>query len=165
MSLSVWTMLKCMFKRPVRGSTRSRPLAADPSAQPHLELRINSDPVNVCQVRRQLEEFAQTAGMPEPAYHALGLVVNEALANTIRHGYAGATDQPILIQADAVKHELRVSIRDWARPFDPNKVEPKPAGEITPGGLGLMCIRRLMDESHYEALPDGMRLTLVKRWS
>jgi serine/threonine-protein kinase RsbW len=124
---------------------------------------ITSNPANLRTVRTELEAFAESVGMTQEASHALGLVLNEALANTIRHGYSGAVDKPIDVTAENSEKELRLVIRDWGKPFDPATVKKKCEGEISPGGLGLMCIRKLMDEVHYERLPDGMLLRLIKK--
>lgn len=124
---------------------------------------INSHPSRVREVRTELESFAKSAGMAEEASHAVGLVVNEALANVMRHGYEGATDRPIRITAQVGKDELRIQIRDWAKPFDPALIKPRQEDELKPGGIGLVCIRKLMDSSTYEKLPDGMLLTLTKK--
>ena len=92
----------------------------------------------------------------------VGLVINEALANVIRHGYGGATDRPILVTATAEDQAVRFTIRDWGKPFDPALVAKKKTGELKPGGLGLVCIKKLMDEVQFAQLSDGMQLTMVK---
>ena len=133
------------------------------TAPTKLELKISSDPANLRPVRKQIEALAQAAGLPREDYEAVGLVVNEALANVILHGYGGAKDRPIIVTAESVQGELRITIRDWAKPFDPSGVEPRHIGDLRPGGLGLLCMRKLMDEVQYERLPDGMLLKLVKK--
>jgi anti-sigma regulatory factor (Ser/Thr protein kinase) len=110
-----------------------------------------------------MEGFAKSIGMADERSQAVGLVLNEALANIIRHGYGGAVDKPILVTAEQGEKELRVVIRDWAKPFDPSAIKRKCEDELTPGGLGLVCIRKLMDDAKFECLPDGMVLTLTKK--
>jgi anti-sigma regulatory factor (Ser/Thr protein kinase) len=133
------------------------------SSPQRVELKITSDAANLREVRKQLEQFAQRAQWPREAAEAVGLVVNEALANVIRHGYGGASDRPIVVTAEALPRELRISIRDWAKPFDPATVAQPQAGELRPGGLGLLCMRQLMDDVRHERLPDGNLLTLIKK--
>ena len=124
---------------------------------------ITSHPANLREVRKELETFAKSIGMAEENSHAVGLVLNEALANIIRHGYAGALDKPIRITAQTSDKELTIQIRDWAKPFDPTLIKERYDAELKPGGLGLICIRRLMDHARFERLPDGMLLTLTKK--
>jgi anti-sigma regulatory factor (Ser/Thr protein kinase) len=133
------------------------------TAPTKLELKISSDPANLRPVRKQIEALAQAAGLPREDYEAVGLVVNEALANVIRHGYNGATDRPIAISADVADGQIRLQIRDWSKPFDPAKLPKAKLDLLKPGGLGLICMRRLMDEAEFVPLADGMLLKLVKR--
>jgi anti-sigma regulatory factor (Ser/Thr protein kinase) len=128
-----------------------------------VELKIDSDPANLRQVRERIEEFALSAGLSREDSDAIGLVVNEALANVIRHGYGGATDRPILVTAETEPGAVRLTIRDWSTPFDPSRLPVKKKGELKPGGLGLVCIKELMDEVKFSPLSDGMQLTMVKR--
>ena len=125
--------------------------------------KITSNPANLRPVRTELEEFAHSAGMSLESTHALGLVLNEALANVIRHGYEGATDKLILVTAESVDSRFELSIRDWAKPFDPALVKHKIEGELSPGGLGLVCMKKLMDDVRFERLPDGMLLKMSKK--
>ncbi len=91
----------------------------------------------------------------------IGLALNEALANVIRHGYDGATDRPIVVCVQRDDGALQVSIRDWAKPFDPSAVKPR--GMLAPGGVGMICIRELMDDVTFERLSDGMLLKMTKK--
>src|SRR4051794_10972228 len=60
-----------------------------------LRLKITSDPANLAPVRRAVEQFCREHRFNEAAVNEIGLVVNEAMANVIRHAYAGAVDRPI----------------------------------------------------------------------
>jgi anti-sigma regulatory factor (Ser/Thr protein kinase) len=128
-----------------------------------LEVKISSDPVNLRGVRKQVEDFVQACGMPPAAADAVGLAVNEALANVIRHGYSGATDKPIMVVAEKGSGEVRLSIRDWGKRFDPAQLPARQKSTLEPGGLGLVCIRQLMDEVEFQRLADGMLLKMVKK--
>ena len=125
--------------------------------------KIESHPANLRLVRKELEDFAMSAGMTEARAGDLGLVLNEALANVMRHGYEGAVDRPILVTAEEGNGEVRLVIRDWGKPFDPATIKRKTLGELSPGGLGMVCIRKLMDDVNFERLPDGMQLTMAKK--
>lgn len=125
--------------------------------------KITSNPENLRVIRTDLEQFALAAGMTVESTHQVGLVLNEALANVIRHGYGGATDKPIVVTAEITGNSLELTIRDWAKPFDPALVKQKFLGELSPGGLGLVCMKKLMDDVHFERLPDGMLLRMTKK--
>jgi serine/threonine-protein kinase RsbW len=129
-----------------------------------LRLKITSDPANLAAVRQAVEALCQRHGFDEEAYGDVGLCVNEAMANVIRHAYGGAKDRPIEINADCDKQQVRVTIRDWGNGVDPSQLpqNQKPRDPLKPGGLGLVCMREMLDRFEFHAQPDGMLLEMVK---
>ena len=129
-----------------------------------LELKIKSDPANLRTARIAVERFCVSAGLDEKACGEVGLCVNEALANVIRHAYDGASDRPILIQAESSPTSVQVNLRDWGRPFNADQRQPAPQEKdpLQPGGLGLICLKRLMDEIVYTPQQEGTLLKMVK---
>jgi serine/threonine-protein kinase RsbW len=154
---------------PMHGTARLN--VSDPD---RIELNINSDPANLAATRTTVEQFARTqGGFDEQATSELGLVLNEALANVMRHAYGGATDRPIRIGAAIDRTAatktgpgrvtLTMTIRDWGTGENPQArlehIQPNPS---KPGGLGLVCLRELTNDVHFEPQPDGMLLTMRK---
>lgn len=141
---------------------------ADASLARSVELNTVSDPVALAPLRKTVERFAEGSAKFDPvAAGELGLCLNEALANVIRHAYGGRTDGPIRLTLEAVGEgeslALRVLIRDWGNGVDPSTLPPAPYDPLTPGGVGLICLRTLLDEVVYTAQPDGMLTTLTRR--
>ena len=136
----------------------------NPSSR-RIELNINSDPANLADVRRQVEGLAGECGFDEKSAGEIGLCVNEGLANVIRHAYGGVTDRPIVVTAEYAPADsaLRIGIRDWGNGIDPTSLPPKPPDPLRPGGLGLVCLRSLMDETVYHPQPDGMLMKMTRR--
>ena len=134
-----------------------------------LELHLASHTAELAKARKAVEHFAAHHGFSENAQAQVGLCVNEAMANVIRHAYGGTSGKPILLIADYDESPdlgsaaLRIAIRDWGNGRDPSEMPPKPYNALEPGGVGLICMRRMMDEVTYTPQPDGMLLTLVKR--
>ena len=128
----------------------------------HIELRIDSNPANLAAVRKAVESFAQASGFDDKAIGDIGLCVNETLANVIEHAYRGRTNQPIEIRVEDQNKRLVVYIRDWGAGIDPSALPQQPYDPLTPGGVGLICIKQLMDEVSYKPQPDGMLTTMVK---
>ena len=94
----------------------------------------------------------------------VGLAVNEAVANVIRHAYGGATDRPIVVRGECEPTGgVRVTIRDWGTGVNPLAQPPRQRDPMEPGGLGLVCLRQLLDDVRFEPQPDGMLLTMEKR--
>ncbi len=122
----------------------------------HLTCAFPSHPAHLAAVRRAVEAFCRDTPLDEPARDELGLVVNEAMANVMRHAYAGATDRPVEVTADRVAGGVRLAIRDWGTAGIPKPTDnPAAADPLLPGGLGLICLQRLTDGATFEPQPDG----------
>lgn len=129
-----------------------------------LTLRIDSDPDNLAPTRKAVEAFTAKWGFAEKDVNDVGLCLNEALANVMRHAYGGRTDRPIEVSAayDERKRELTVRVRDWGNGIDPSTIPHEPYNPLKPGGVGLICLSELLDHMVYEPQPDGMLATMVK---
>jgi len=128
-----------------------------------ISLKFVSDPAKLNWVRKTLERFCEASGLEGAARDEVGLVINEALANVIRHAYHGATDKPVEVFAEQYNGGVRMVIRDWGNGFDPTKkMEAEEKDPLIPGGLGLLCMNRLMDSVKYIPQPDGMELELIR---
>jgi anti-sigma regulatory factor (Ser/Thr protein kinase) len=132
------------------------------AAPRQLRLRVTSDPANLAPVRHDLEAFCAACGFDECARGEIVLCVNEAMANITRHAYAGATDRPIEIDAYFADQSLRVTIRDWGSGAAPPSWIPE-RDPLQVGGVGMICLRRLMDRITFTPQPDGMLLTMERR--
>jgi anti-sigma regulatory factor (Ser/Thr protein kinase) len=130
-------------------------------------LHVTSDPANLAPVRRACEKYCIEHGLSSAAANDVGLCVNEAMANVTRHAYSGAIDRPIEIVCEELAPGegagVRVSIRDWGNGVNPASLPGREPNPETPGGLGLVCLRRLMDEANYVSQADGIMLVMVKR--
>src|SRR3954465_14267517 len=125
-------------------ATLTRHVNARPINIPKVQLKVTSDPANLAAVRKQVEALAASVGFAEKTVAEVGLCVNEALANIIRHAYAGRTDRPIHVTASASPRELAISIRDWGNGVDPSRMPCRPYDPLEPGGVGLICLQQWM---------------------
>jgi serine/threonine-protein kinase RsbW len=137
-----------------------------------VEAKFDSDPAHLAAVRTAIESLCEEAGFDAKATGEIGLVVNEAIANIIRHAYGSASDQPIQMQAQVKGNgkdsEILISLRDWGNGKLPAKMptglgKPKPADPLTPGGLGLVCMHNMMDQVLFTPQPRGMLLTMRRK--
>ena len=129
-----------------------------------LQTRLSSDPANIAAVRRAIEELCCCkGGLDRDSAAEVGLCVNEALANIMRHAYGGAAGKPIEVTAQCQDDTLVVTIRDWGNGVNPDTLPPRPYDPLEPGGLGLICLRRMMTEVTYVPQRDGMLLIMKKR--
>lgn len=94
------------------------------------------------------------------------LAVDEACANSIKHGrskVAGNRVQ-VLVLLDADRMEIR--IEDFCGAKDVEKIRPRDLSEVRPGGLGTYFINAIMDEVRFvpdDGAPGRMALVMVKR--
>jgi serine/threonine-protein kinase RsbW len=112
-------------------------------------------------------QAAKDAGLDPNAVYAVELAVDEACSNIIDHAYGGENIGVMHCSIVVESGKLTVILRDQGRPFDPDSVpEPilnVPLEDLKIGGAGLFLIHKMMDEVHYESLPEtGNVLTLVK---
>ncbi len=103
-----------------------------PEKTDRIEVHAESDPAEIARVRRAVEEFATASGFDAEACHDLGLCVNEAMANVIRHAYRGAAGRPIEVAAEQDGERVTVSVRDWGTGVDPESVAPTRQATIDP---------------------------------
>jgi serine/threonine-protein kinase RsbW len=107
-------------------------------------------------------------GLDEHAAWQVQLAVDEAATNVIQHGYGEGGDGVIDLAWRLDGSDLVVTLRDYGRSFNPDKV-PSPdlsssLEERQAGGLGIYLMTRLMDSVRYE-FDDrrGNLLTMTKR--
>lgn len=110
-----------------------------------------------------LEEFWQLQRLDQKTQADLNIAVEEILTNVIRHA---GTSQPISLQVDVQDGRARICIEDDGRAFDPLQhplPDPNaPLEQRRAGGLGILMVRRMMDEVTYVRRQDRNRLTLVR---
>ena len=86
------------------------------------------------------------------------------MANITRHAYDGATDRPVEVRGEPQPGGgVCITVRDWGAGINPTDRPPRHYRAEEPGGLGLICLTKLMDDIRFVPQPDGMLLTMVKR--
>lgn len=125
-------------------------------------LRFQSSTANLSRARKAVEKFCENTKLDQPARDEIGLVVNEALANVIRHAYGNATDRPIEMKMEPYHDGICLQIRDWGNGTDPSNGFDQPKDPLVPGGLGLICLKKLMDGVKFTAQSDGMLLEMIR---
>ena len=136
-------------------------------------MQFPADTIYVAAVRRFIEHIAQHRGFDEAGVMAVGLCLNEAVANIIRHAYSCESQKPIRITVEFAEEKskagnvapsaMRISLRDWGAGLHPSQTQNSPRDPLEPGGLGLICLHKLMDQVTYTPQVDGMLLVLVKQ--
>jgi serine/threonine-protein kinase RsbW len=110
------------------------------------------------------------ASIPKDAdRRKIELAMEEALVNVIFHAYPRDSRRALLeiIIQHLEDQSLEFKIIDKGLPFNPLLQGAKPNVQISEereeGGLGILFIRRCMDEVHYERHHPFNILTLIKK--
>jgi len=110
-----------------------------------LRLDFNSCSSNLQDIRARVRSAANAAGCSAQLVEKLVLVVDEAIANVIRHGYKGSECGDIRLCLSRQGNHLHIELTDWAEPVDPGCIKPRDLSECRPGGLGINFIDSVMD--------------------
>jgi len=132
-----------------------------------VRLVLTSEARHLAKARRVAREAALRAGLDCQEADQVSWAVDEALANVIRHGYAGRAGQPIELEFAPVRrggrHGVEVTLRDYGKQVDPATIRPRGLDSLRPGGLGVHIIRTVMDEVVYQpADGGGMLLRMIR---
>ena len=123
---------------------------------------------NLEKIGEFVTKAAEDAGLDETGIYAVQLAVDEACANIIEHAYGGEGKGHINITTQNNLDNLTIIIRDNGLKFNPEGIPPPkmnlPLEEISPRGLGVYLMQKMMDVVNYEFTQDnGNVLTMVKR--
>jgi len=133
-----------------------------------VRITILSVPSHLPIVRAVVEKVCQMVGFDSDTIGNVMLSVDEALTNIIRHAYEGAGDETIEIEINPTggangSEGLQISLRDYGRRVDPDKIRSRKLEDIRPGGLGVHIIKECMDSVEYRhADGGGTVLTMTK---
>lgn len=113
-----------------------------------------------------LRFHAATHGLSENSIYQLEIATEEAVVNTMLHGYPSPDPNNTItleILADATYCHLILT--DNGIPFDPTQHVPDTDTTADPGGLGIFFIYKYTDNVSYERLGSTNQLTLLKKRS
>jgi len=137
------------------------------------ELTISANGEDVRRASDWLDATCRQHEVPEEPVERLLLCLNEALANVIVHGGAGARSAPVRLMLEVSVDDgcgkARVTVSDAGVAFDPLSVParalPRTLEDASVGGLGLVMIRRCSDWLDYRNDQGRNHLTFGARWS
>jgi serine phosphatase RsbU (regulator of sigma subunit)/anti-sigma regulatory factor (Ser/Thr protein kinase) len=117
-------------------------------------------------IRRFVENIGKLHRFNENIINPFRLVIDEACTNIIRHGYRDVTDGEIVIRAIVRRLSLTIVIIDQGISYDPRQAHTPDLGKYVDigkkGGLGILMIRKLMDDIQYTVTENGNEFRLTK---
>jgi anti-sigma regulatory factor (Ser/Thr protein kinase) len=114
------------------------------------------------------DAFAKAHGLSRHVTWPFQVALDEVVSNVVHHGTRQAGEEGrIAIELHLQGDQLEMVVVDDGTPFDPLQV-PEPdtsqAVEDRPvGGLGILIVRRLMDEITYDRAGGRNRLTMRRK--
>ncbi len=133
-----------------------------------MSLKVNSRVEHLDEIAEFVQAAAHTRGLEDQQTDDVRLAVDEACSNIIEHAYEGRTDGTIEISCARRGDEFIVTIRDYGKPFDPQRIARPdthvPLAKRNVGGLGLLFIYKSMDRVEWRfSAKHGNLLTMAKR--
>jgi serine/threonine-protein kinase RsbW len=130
-----------------------------------LEVSLHHQASEIPLVHDALDELAAGHSLPARCVARLHLALEEHLANIIAHGGNRGLAGAITVRFALEPAALRVEIEDNAGPFNPLDAPAVdtslPLGQKPLGGLGILLIRKSVDELEYRR--SGNRNVLVMK--
>lgn len=130
-------------------------------------LRLSAKLSEIASVHSFVAQIGRSQDLDERSLYTLHLVLEEACTNVIEHAYQGQGG-PMEISLEMLEDRVRVIVRDWGVPFEPDEVPIPdviaPLEDRPLGGLGVYLLREMMDDVCYQfSSEDGNTLTMIKQ--
>ncbi len=113
-------------------------------------------------------QWMEGAGVPDTVALALGLAVDELLANILSHAYGRDGERQFRVSAWRDDCAVELVLDDDGPYFDPTQApQPNlcvPLEQRHAGGLGLWLVRHTVDHVSYRRFDNRNELTLRKAW-
>jgi anti-sigma regulatory factor (Ser/Thr protein kinase) len=143
------------------------PLRPSPEGRSQASRTFPNDDAALRPLSEWFREFASDNGIAGVRALDFELCLNELVTNVIHYAYADRRDHLIRIALERENEELRATVEDDGRPFNPLEKEPPatPASleDAGVGGWGIPIVRAFADDLSYERRDGRNRFTIISR--
>jgi serine/threonine-protein kinase RsbW len=122
---------------------------------------------NLKDIRSFVSKRLQELSIPEIEINMMVLAIDEVCANMIIHSKNMNQGEQLEVSVKQEQDGVTFEIKDHGEPFDPNSYQVPDIDEIIrtkrKGGLGLMLVKRIMDQIEFKRENDYTILRLFKK--
>jgi serine/threonine-protein kinase RsbW len=140
-------------------SASQSPLRSITRSPEGLRLRLAASAAGLEAAQPVLRAFLDESGLAPDVSDRAELLVEEVVMNVHMHGFDDSASAEVDLRAAADPGGCTLLFEDAGRPFDPTQASlaerPTNLADATPGGLGLVLLRRMATRLGYERLASG----------
>ncbi|MCX7836173.1 MAG: ATP-binding protein [bacterium] len=127
------------------------------------QLSFPSDPNELPEVELFAEKIADLAKLTEDQKGTLGLIVTEAVNNSIYHGNHCDRNLLVHIQFEILPSEIIITVKDSGKGFDPTLIpDPtQPENLLKEHGRGWLILKHFCKDVITEVVDDGFITRLI----
>lgn len=136
-----------------------------PSSANELVLELPNQRDAIESARQSIQAFLAPFEPSAQSLFRVELVLEESLMNVIWHGFSDDGLHPITVRVSVPGDDIVLQFEDEGREFDPTRasdpVLPGTLADATPGGLGLMLVRRFARSVQYRRV-EGRNVLSIR---
>lgn len=129
-------------------------------------MTLGSELGEIPRLMEAVASFCEQGELGADVAMEIELVLEEAVTNSIRHGFVDGDEHSVTVRMACADAELTLEVIDDGIPYNPLQRAPvdvdAPLEERSIGGLGIHLIKNLMDEVEYDRVELGNRLRMRK---
>lgn len=117
-------------------------------------------------LHRHLNNWGADIGLPADSISRINICLDELFTNIVSYGFEDGLEHFVKFTLNGDNHFVIINIEDDGKPFNPlEKIDPDFPENVESakiGGLGILIIRKLMDNVSYDRRRGKNKLTIKK---
>lgn len=144
------------------GMGSARPTPSKKTGVAVHEIELENEPSCLSTARTFVTDFLSDMGISENGAFDILLALNEAIANSLRHGRTGDRDR-ITVRCGIEEGDLIFTVRDNGPGFEFSRDMTELPDPLKASGRGLYLMSELMDRLDVDSSPRGTTVSLIRR--